>query len=364
MVTWQRRSSLRSLRVIGITALGGPLFFLLSPFTGPPAGLPRSLAVLGRLERGYAELRLYGVLGNTSPGLTALLPYVQTLRWGAGKGRRAQGMRRVVLMLATMSLAILLASGVAHAIVNGEPDDNRHPYVGALVAEFEGEGGETELVPVCSGTLISPTVFLTAGHCTEFLIAEDLPTYVSFDPTFVAGESELVSGTPSSTPTTARLRSSGRRVAPGLRRGGGRPGRAGRDGHLRQPARRELGRYPTEALTPHRRRVRCERLLHRRWCSATLPRHSPNGHRRVLGHRGVGQPSRRRRVHKNHWPRYGTRRGGHLLRRLGPAGLLGGPDTVVGINSFIPPSSFPCSGPAYAQRVDLPVVLEWVSSFL
>ena len=43
-------------------------------------------------------------------------------------------MRRVVLGLATMALAILLASGVAQAIINGEPDrgPNAHPYVGAL----------------------------------------------------------------------------------------------------------------------------------------------------------------------------------------------------------------------------------------
>ena len=59
---------------------------------------------------------------------------VQTLRRGACKGRRAQGMRGVVLVLATMALAILLASGVAQAIINGEPDrgPKAHSYVGAL----------------------------------------------------------------------------------------------------------------------------------------------------------------------------------------------------------------------------------------
>jgi V8-like Glu-specific endopeptidase len=96
-------------------------------------------------------------------------------------------MRRVVLVLAsTMALAILLASGVAQAIINGEPDrgPNAHPYVGALVTvptsgEFKGQR-----IPVCSGTLISPRVFLTAGHCTDFLIEEDRPTYVlSIQPT-------------------------------------------------------------------------------------------------------------------------------------------------------------------------------------
>ena len=107
-------------------------------------------------------------------------------------------MRRVVLVLATIALAILLASGVAQAIINGEPDKgpNAHPYVGALVSvppsgEFKGQR-----IPICSGTLISPRVFLTAGHCTEFLIKEDLPTYVSFDPTYKPGESKVIRASP------------------------------------------------------------------------------------------------------------------------------------------------------------------------
>src|ERR687894_2769118 len=104
-----------------------------------------------------------------------------------------KSMRRTVLLLATMALALLLAGGVAQAIINGELDrgPNAHPYVGAYVAKVEGE-----LLPVCSGTLISPRVFLTAGHCTEFEIEKDRPVYVSFDPTYKPGESELIKGTP------------------------------------------------------------------------------------------------------------------------------------------------------------------------
>jgi hypothetical protein len=102
-------------------------------------------------------------------------------------------MRRIVLLLATMALAILMAGGVAQAIINGEPDrgPNAHPYVGALVTKFEGE-----LLPVCSGTLVSPRVFLTAGHCTELERKKDRPAYVSFDPTYKPGASELIKGTP------------------------------------------------------------------------------------------------------------------------------------------------------------------------
>ena len=49
-------------------------------------------------------------------------------------------MRRVVLVVATMALAILLAGGVAQAIINGEPDrgPKSHPYVGAYVAKLGG----------------------------------------------------------------------------------------------------------------------------------------------------------------------------------------------------------------------------------
>src|SRR5918999_1430517 len=107
-------------------------------------------------------------------------------------------MRRVVLVLATIALAILLASGVAQAIINGEPDrgPNAHPYMGALVSvppsgEFKGQR-----IPICSGTLISPRVFLTAGHCTEFLTNENLPTYVSLDPTYKPAASEVIKAIP------------------------------------------------------------------------------------------------------------------------------------------------------------------------
>jgi hypothetical protein len=107
-------------------------------------------------------------------------------------------MRRVVLVLATMALAILLAGGVAQAVINGQPDrdSDAHRYVGALVTvpssgEFKGQR-----IPVCSGTLISAKVFLTAGHCTDLLKSEDLPTYVSFDPTYKPGASKVIKATP------------------------------------------------------------------------------------------------------------------------------------------------------------------------
>jgi len=64
------------------------------------------------------------------------------------------------------ALAALLAAGSAGAIINGEPDGTRHPYVVAL--RLTGPDGVPNL---CSGTLISPTVIVTAGHCTAGVTA-------------------------------------------------------------------------------------------------------------------------------------------------------------------------------------------------
>jgi hypothetical protein len=50
-------------------------------------------------------------------------------------------------------------------ITNGELDGNAHPYVGIMVAQ--GSKPTREYLWRCSGTLLSPTLFLTAGHCVE-----------------------------------------------------------------------------------------------------------------------------------------------------------------------------------------------------
>jgi secreted trypsin-like serine protease len=53
--------------------------------------------------------------------------------------------------------------GSALAVTDGELDENRHPYVGLMVAQ-DKDGNPLWR---CSGTLLNPTLFLTAGHCTE-----------------------------------------------------------------------------------------------------------------------------------------------------------------------------------------------------
>lgn len=68
-----------------------------------------------------------------------------------------------MIILATIACLMLVAVGVSFAINYGDPDGDGHPYVGLMVA-FNADG---DPLWRCSGTMISPTVFLTAGHCTE-----------------------------------------------------------------------------------------------------------------------------------------------------------------------------------------------------
>jgi hypothetical protein len=57
-------------------------------------------------------------------------------------------------------LLVLVYVTPAGAVMYGEPDGGRHPYVG--VAIFYSNDVPVQL---CSGSLISESVFLTAGHC-------------------------------------------------------------------------------------------------------------------------------------------------------------------------------------------------------
>ena len=73
-------------------------------------------------------------------------------------------MRRLVLALAALATLGLAVATPAGAITNGAADGSAHPNVGGLVADQAYSDGTWIY---CSGTLISPTVFLTAAHCDE-----------------------------------------------------------------------------------------------------------------------------------------------------------------------------------------------------
>jgi hypothetical protein len=64
-----------------------------------------------------------------------------------------------MLVLGLLAMVVVPAA----AITGTWTEDFEHPYVG-LVAFYGADG---EFVWRCSGSLISPTKFLTAGHCTD-----------------------------------------------------------------------------------------------------------------------------------------------------------------------------------------------------
>ncbi len=86
-------------------------------------------------------------------------------------------MRSPRAVLTAMVLAILgllaVVAPSASAITGGEPDGNRHPNVGLIL--FYTEEGRFR----CSATLISPTVLITAAHCTVDTVGSTLVTFDS-----------------------------------------------------------------------------------------------------------------------------------------------------------------------------------------
>lgn len=87
-----------------------------------------------------------------------------------------------VLVLLALSLPAVWSQ--TKTITFGQPDGERHPNVGALVAEYIVPGQKDV---ICSGTLIGPGVFLTAAHCTAYLQSIGIAAsqvWVTFDAQF------------------------------------------------------------------------------------------------------------------------------------------------------------------------------------
>lgn len=101
--------------------------------------------------------------------------------------------RRVLVLVAVL---LMTTSQNAAAITYGYPDGNMHPNVGAMI-RLRSDGVYRIL---CSGSLISPTVFLTASHCTRFLEDQGITdAWVTFDSTFTQ-RSKLIHVTMHSNP--------------------------------------------------------------------------------------------------------------------------------------------------------------------
>ncbi|HEX9669227.1 MAG TPA: trypsin-like serine protease [Thermoanaerobaculia bacterium] len=97
------------------------------------------------------------------------------------------------LVVSCIALAgMAFAAAPAAAVIWSQPDGNAHPYVGLAVFDVGGVPSHR-----CSGTLLTSTVFLTAGHCT--FGTDDARVWFESpiaDPSYPFGGGTSVGGTP------------------------------------------------------------------------------------------------------------------------------------------------------------------------
>lgn len=85
-----------------------------------------------------------------------------------------------LLLIALLIVGVF--TGTVFSATFSEPDNGEHPFVG--LTYFEAPSG----IFRCSGTLLSDSVFLTAGHCTKELGVVNSRTWVTFDEEVVLPE--------------------------------------------------------------------------------------------------------------------------------------------------------------------------------
>ena len=144
-------------------------------------------------------------------------------------------MRRKLGPLVGLAVAIgLVWAAPAPAVVNGQEDGNGHPNVGALLVDTpEGTIG------LCSGSVLSATEFLTAGHCTDLLDSLGLgpsQVAVTFDSDLRLQGGRIVA-------PASRIQSAGWVTHPTFRATGAKPYDDVGVVHLASPA---VGRVPIE----------------------------------------------------------------------------------------------------------------------
>jgi hypothetical protein len=277
-------------------------------------------------------------------------------------------MRRSILGLCAVLALMLVMVAPAAAVTNGTPDGDDHPYVGILVFDIlDPEAGQ---VPAwrCSGSLIAPTVVLTAGHCTDGAVA----ARVWFDerlqdddgmflvPDYPFGGVAAIEGTPYTNPDFA------------IGGGNGLPGFAYRDVGivvLDEPA--MVGAY---AMLPEAGVV--DTLKNK-----TAIDYVGYGVMEQFHIPGEGAPfwtGLRNRmyapgalvsgnfVHSDEFMKLSLNasqgKGGTCFGDSGGPDLLAGTATVLAVNSYV--TNINCSGVGYSSRIDIPEVLDWINSFM
>ena len=102
-------------------------------------------------------------------------------------------MKKVTALVAAFAAALAVAAAVPAQTGDAVADGNAHPNVGALLMKR----ADGSLRIICSGTLVSSRVFLTAGHCTSYMEANgQFDAYVTFEEKFGLDAEHNVFSTP------------------------------------------------------------------------------------------------------------------------------------------------------------------------
>lgn len=81
--------------------------------------------------------------------------------------------KKVVAAAATALALVASTAPNAHAITGGAADGSLHPAVGILVFYDEADGSRYR----CTATLVTPTVLLTAAHCTAGTLGKSIVNF-------------------------------------------------------------------------------------------------------------------------------------------------------------------------------------------
>jgi hypothetical protein len=266
---------------------------------------------------------------------------------------------RNVITSAVAAVALLAAAVPAGAIINGEPDNGRHPYVGLAVFDVDGEPSHR-----CSASLLSPTVVLTAGHCTTGTDA----ARIWFDDVVEGNPEYPESGTTSYDGEAFTHPDFCNPCAPGL------PGFALFDVGIIVLSEPVPTSVVSEYVQPPDQGI-VDTLGNKAPIDLVgygVNQRSTGGGPPVLGGPRVRLFARSQlvapdRYAHSEWVIKFTQnaaqgKGGSCFGDSGGPNLIGGTDTVIAVNSYVANSN--CSGVGYSSRVDRVETLAWINSFL